>query len=152
MSRRRKPVLRPLFLPLGFGLVVSGSAWYRNWDFSVWYQSWLAVQFGVGAALSVGIAGTSVALVAIGVLIGMSRTHLSDMMHQTGHHRDLVVSLAVGLAAFMACAYVGMVEVVEAYDRRLPMPVAAGLLASGALFLVDISRKFWLVQFNLLSD
>ena len=131
-------------MPLGTGLAAAIAAWLGVWS---------PGRPDGGVALAVGIVGVCAALATLGALIGMCRTHLAKMMRRTGHHRDLTVALAGGLALFLACAYIGLTELLGLYAHRLPAPAEAGLLAAGTLSLVDVVRKFFLVvRASLHSD
>jgi len=91
-------------------------------------------------------------LAALAVLASINHTHLVKMMKQTGHYRDLLLTLFTGCVAFFACLLMSMAIL---FGLRLGADYMALLLGANVAALVaviDAGRKLWMVLSNLRTD
>lgn len=88
-------------------------------------------------------------LAALAVLASINHTHLVKMMRDSGHYRDLLVTMMTGCAFFTACAFSGYLLLFSMPVCQWFMPVLVGLHVGAAVALLDVGRKMWLVLANL---
>ena len=90
-------------------------------------------------------------LAALAVLVSVANTKLLGTMQKTGHYDDLVRTIFIGCALFLAIALMGFallfgVKLHPALEASL-----VGLHGAALVSLIDIGRKFRLVLKNLSS-
>ncbi len=112
--------------------------------------------FDASALLSFGgsIASTSSTmlgfmLAALAVLASINHTHLVKMMRDSGHYRDLLLTMMTGCAFFTACALAGYLLLFGMPACPWLLPIVVGLHVGAAISLFDVGRKMWLVLSNL---
>lgn len=88
-------------------------------------------------------------LASLAVLASINHTHLVKMMKDSGHYKDLLMTMITGCIFFLTCAVCGYLLLFGVGACGWLMSLLVGLHLAAACSVIDVGRKMWLVLANL---
>lgn len=102
-----------------------------------------------GSVSSIATTMLGFMLAVLSVLASIENTPLVKIMKQTGHYKNLLITLFFGCTLQFLCLLIGFWFLVFSVFNEEIFYVFIGVEIAAVISLLDIGRKFWLVLSNL---